>query len=300
VLAAYGAPDWPSFACNSGSFPSQRMAEIVAYNSAHPTANFDGVTLDVEPNAQNAADFQALLSHYACMRGALPNDVQLAVAIRFYWDSVIEYPAGSGVSKPVYAHVIDMNMHNVIVMGYRDFSGPDDCSSDGIVCLDQDEIAYAASVGKAHLVLAGLETSDPASTGITSKETFFEEGASAMNAQAKQVIEHFGNANGLGGFAVHNYANSYLAGTTPWPARNPFFPTNVIALASVTRVSPSAIRISGIGVPNHSHTVATANVPNTSSFSFFGNVTANPAGTLQVDDPSVSMTKSRFYRLTFP
>ncbi|MDP9100045.1 MAG: hypothetical protein M3N48_13805 [Verrucomicrobiota bacterium] len=45
-----------------------------------------------------------------------------------------------------------MDLRNVVVMGYRNFAGPMDCSSDGIVCLDKDEIAYANSIGKNRIV----------------------------------------------------------------------------------------------------------------------------------------------------
>ena len=149
VFAAYGAPDWPTFGCNPNGFPLQRMDEVAAYNVAHPVTKFDGVILDIEPpEPQSTSDFQALLTQYACIRSTLPSNIRLAVAIRFFWDAVIEYPVGSGVSKSAYAHIIDMSMNNVVVMGYRDFAGPADCSNDGIICLDQNEVGYAASVGK--------------------------------------------------------------------------------------------------------------------------------------------------------
>jgi hypothetical protein len=301
VLAAYGAPDWPTFGCNPTGFPLQRMAEVAAYNAAHPTTKFDGVILDIEPpEPQNTSAFQALLGQYACIRSALSSDIRLSVAIRFFWDAVIEYPAGSSVSKAVYAHVIDMNMNNVVVMGYRDFAGPADCSNDGIVCLDQDEVAYAASDGKPQLILAGLETSDPAITGITNRETFFEEGESAMNAEARAVIEHFGKANGLGGFAIHNYQGSYLSGSISWPVTNPLFPTNVLAITSLKRLSNGTIHLEGVGVPNHSHTIQTAMNPNGASFSPFTNATADDTGALMFDDTSAVNLQTKFYRFTLP
>jgi hypothetical protein len=300
VLAAYGAPDGPTFGCNPNGFPLQRMDEVAAYNLAHPEANFDGVILDIEPpEPQSTSDFQALLAQYDCIRSALPNDLRLAVAIRFFWDAVIEYPVGGGVSKPVYAHVIDMDMNNVVVMGYRDFAGPADCSNDGIICLDQNKIDYAASAGKSQLILAGLETSDPATTGISNRETFFEEGQSAMNAEAQAVIEHFGRASGLGGFAIHNYQNSYLSGVVPWPGTNPLFPTNVLAITSVKRLA-GGVRLEGVGVPNHAHTVESAPDPSATSFSPFGTVTPDDSGAFTFDDTSATGVATRFYRITFP
>ncbi|MDQ6859916.1 MAG: hypothetical protein M3032_01990 [Verrucomicrobiota bacterium] len=222
VHAAYGAPDWPSLGCDASGFPQQRMQEVVAYNAAHPTAKFDGVVLDVEPlEPQSEADFQALLAQYDCIRGTLASaGMKLSAAIRFFWDTTLEYPAGSGITKKVYEHIIGMDLRNVVVMGYRDFAGPMDCSTNGIVCLDKDEIAYANSIGKSAMVLAGAETSDPATTtAISNRETFFEEGQSAMNAAAAAVFYAFNGR--FGGFAVHNYQNAYLSGVnTKWPTRN--------------------------------------------------------------------------------
>jgi hypothetical protein len=301
VSAAYGAPDWPTFGCNPNGFPLQRMAEVAAYNSVHPAAKFDGVILDIEPpEPQSASDFRALLSQYACIRTALPGDVRLSVAIRFFWDAIIEYPPGSQVLKPVYEHIIDMNLNNVVVMGYRDFSGPADCTNDGIVCLDQDEVAYAFAVGKPQLILAGLETSDPAMTGITNRETFFEEGESAMNTEARAVLAHFGYGNGLGGFAIHNYEESYLVGSMSWPATDPVFPTNTIAVTSIKSLQGGTVRLAGVGVPNHSHTIETALDPQAASFTPFVNVTADESGALNFDDTSAANLTHRFYRITFP
>lgn len=112
-----------------------------------------------------------------------------------------------------------MNLRNVVVMGYRDFAGPMDCSSDGIICLDKDEVAYANSIGKSTMVLVGTETSDPATTGISNRETFFEEGQTAMDNASLSVFYAF-NGN-FGGVAVHNYQNAYLSGTSAkWPSKN--------------------------------------------------------------------------------
>lgn len=36
-------------------------------------------------------------------------------------------------------------------MGYRDFAGPMDCSSDSVTCLDKDEVAYAKNAQQAEI-----------------------------------------------------------------------------------------------------------------------------------------------------
>jgi hypothetical protein len=221
VHAAYGAPDWPTFGCDPAGFPIRRMQEVVAYNAAHPAAKFDGVVLDIEPpEPQSAPDFQALLAQYQCIHDTLADSgIKLSAAIRFFWNSAVEFPVGSGVTKAVYRHVIDMPMSNVVVMGYRHFAGPMDCSSDGIVCLDKQEIRYAASIGKPSQVLVGLETSDPAATGISSKETFFNQGQATMNSVVQTVVYAFDGQ--FGGVAVHNYQNAYLSGSgSNWPTTN--------------------------------------------------------------------------------
>jgi Galactose oxidase, central domain len=241
VLAAYGAPDWPAIGSSPTDFPLSRMAEVVGYNAANPAAKLDGVVLDIEPpEPQSAAAFQALLMQYQSIRQALPHDLALSIAIRFFWDMPVEFPAGSGVTKKVYEHVLDMAtydfaarfqpLQNVIVMGYRNYAGVSDCAvSGGIVCLDQDEINYVyvnrATLGFYDLILAGLETSDPLSTGITAQETFFGSGQAALNSVASVVLKHFGFFQGLGGFAIHNYGNSYLSASgANWPAVNVAFP----------------------------------------------------------------------------
>jgi len=299
VFAAYGAPDWPTFGC--GGFPLQRMGEVAGYNGSHPGAAFDGVILDIEPpEPQSASDFQALLGQYDCIRAALPNDVALAVAIRFFWDAAVEYPVGSGTTKPVYAHVIDTPLDHVVLMGYRDSAGPADCTTDGIICLDQDEIAYATSAGKLEFVLAGLETIDSAIAGITNKETFFQEGELVMNTEAAKVIEHFGRSSGFGGFSIHNYQSSYLSGATLWPVTNPSFPTNELAITAIQRLSPGAMRLTGVGVPNHWHTLQTSNGPSASSFSPYVSVRADANGVWLYDDGAIAGIPLRYYRLTLP
>jgi hypothetical protein len=143
----------------------QRMAEVNAYNAAHADAEFDGVVLDVEPpEPQSTADFQNLLALYQCVRSNLPqrggDRLGLAVAIRFFWDAVAAFPAG-GPRKKVYEHIIDMELDHVIVMGYRDRAGTA-CSGsapNGIICLDEDEMAYADRTAENNMI-SGWRTSE--------------------------------------------------------------------------------------------------------------------------------------------
>ena len=225
IWAAYGAPDWPSLGCSTNSFPMQRMSEVNAYNSAHEEAEFDGVVLDVEPaEPQSTADFQNLLSLYQCVRNTLPRRggerLGVAVAIRFFWDTVVAFPVG-GPQKKVYEHIIDMELDHVIVMGYRDYAGTacSGSSHNGIICLDEDEIAYADRTAENNMILVGLETSDCA-PGCGANVTFFPQGEGTLYHEAVLVAEHFRASRAFGGFAVHRYQDSYLSGLPGWPVGN--------------------------------------------------------------------------------
>jgi len=217
VWAAYGDPGFPALGCGS-SFPMQRMAEVAAYNASRSSnERFDGVVLDIEPaEPMSEADFQAMLTQYQCFRDALPSSIKLATAIRFFWTTPVEYPVGE-TTKPAYEHIIDMNFDNVIVMGYRDFAGTSNCGvGDGIICRDQDEVAYATSLSKSGLILAGIETKD-VSPGEPETITFFEEGQVSYHVEARKVARHFESSSGFGGFAVHNYSDTILSDVAGWP-----------------------------------------------------------------------------------
>lgn len=299
VDAAYGAPDWPTFGC--GGFPLQRIAEVGAYNANNPSAKLDGVVLDVEPpEPQNTAAYQALLAQYQCMRDALSPEVDLSVAIRFFWNDPVQYPANTGATKPVYAHAIDMNLRNVVVMGYRDFAGRSDCSNDGIICLDQDEISYAKSINKFDIILAGLETSDPSTTGISNKETFFEEGEGQLNSEVQAVLDHFGILSGLGGFAIHNYQNSYLKdNSASWPQTNSSFPVvaHELRITAVTRTN-GQLRLQGTGVANRVYKVETSPDLSSDSFVPIDSATADAVGALDYSTPAGG--GKAFYRFSYP
>ena len=224
VWAAYGAPDWPTLGCSSAAFPLRRMAEITAYNTAHPEAAFDGVMLDIEPSTPiDEAGFQSLLALYQCIRTALPASIKLGVAIPAYWTTPIMVP-GSEQRRPAYQHIVDLPLDHVVVMGYRDYAGTS-CPANGIICFDTDEIAYAHSVGKDTLVLVGLETQNCAPQCGKPYVTFFEEGQTVLDNELRIVADTF--AGRIGGFAIHDYKNAYLGGLPQWPTRST--PTSVIS-----------------------------------------------------------------------
>src|SRR5687768_9897344 len=181
VWVAHGNPDWPTFGCEPGDRPVQRIQDIVNYNNAvAANERFDGLMLDVEPGA--AFNVSTYIALHQCLRSVLPPSIKLGTAINAFWEDPVEYPAGTGTVKTEFAHIIDLPLDKVVVMGYRDTAGTADCAAgDGLICLDQAEIAYASSVGKSGVVMVGLETLNVA-PGQPEKVSFFEEGTSAMDS----------------------------------------------------------------------------------------------------------------------
>ena len=221
VYAAYGDTDWPTLGCGASAFPMLRMAEVVAYNAANPSAKFDGVILDVEPTG--TPDFQELLDLYQCFQQQTQgNGMGLAVTISAFWNQPVAY---GQTTEPAYAQIVDLKLNNVVVMGYRNYAGTMECTQgDGVVCLDENVIAYANSVSQGASILVGLDTDNPATSGSIPEETFFSLGQAAMNSVVQSVSSQFQAANQFfGGFSIHNYRDSYLNGQlTGWPTANSF------------------------------------------------------------------------------
>lgn len=232
VWASYGNPDWPSDGCAATSAPLRDMAMVVAYDAANPLARFDGVVLDIEPaEPQTTAQYQALLAEYQCIQASLPvkasERLDLAVTIQFSWTQTVAFPVG-GTVKPVYEHIIDLDLANVIVMGYRNTAGTD-CSgtaTNGIICLDEPMVTYATSVRQSGMILAGVDTNNCVPGCGPSEVTFFSSpnGQADLNQQAAIVANYFESSPGFGGFAVYAYQLSYLSGILGWPAVNTGFP----------------------------------------------------------------------------
>jgi len=222
VYAALGDADWPTYGCETSGNPYKRFADIVGYDSANPTATFDGIMLDVEPGSN--PDFPSLLGLYQCFQQMTnANNLGLAAAISAFWNSSVTF---NSVNEPVYQQIVDLGMNNVVVMGYRNTAGTPDCSQgDGIVCLDENIIQYANSVSQSNMILVGLNTDNPATSGAAADTTFYSLGQAAMNSAAQSVYSQFAAANeSFGGFAVHNYRDSYLNGSlSGWPATNAVF-----------------------------------------------------------------------------
>jgi len=234
VYAAMGDADWPSFGCATDSSPYKRFADIVGYNGANPNAKFDGIMLDVEPGS--SPDFPSLLALYQCFQQMVKaNGLSLSAAISAFWNSSVTF---NSVTEEAYKQIVDLGMNNLVVMGYRNTAGSLDCTlGDGIVCLDENIIQYANTVAAGQMILVGLNTDNPSTSGDPAEETFYSLGQSAMNSAAQSVYSQFAAANQtFGGFAIHNYRDSYLNGAlSGWPA------TNTALTAAAPQFSASGI-----------------------------------------------------------
>jgi uncharacterized protein (TIGR03437 family) len=242
VYAAMGDPDWPSSGCAKSSTPYQRFADIAGFDSANPSARFDGIMLDVEPGS--SPDFSALLSLYQCFQQqASASGLGLAAAINAFWTTSVTF---NQVTEAAYQQIVDLKLNNLVVMGYRNSAGTLDCTQgDGMVCLDEDIIAYANTRSLGNMILVGLNTDNPATSGDSGDETFYSAGQAAMNSAAQAVISQFAAINQtFGGFATNNYRDSYLNGQlSGWPATN----ANLLALPqfSAAAITNSASFVAG-------------------------------------------------------
>jgi uncharacterized protein (TIGR03437 family) len=229
VYTAMGDPDWPSSGCTGT--PLERFSDIAGYNSANPSATFDGIILDVEPGSN--PDFVALLNLYQCFQQqASGAGLGLSAAISAFWNSSVTF---NQVTELAYEQIVDLRMNQVVVMGYRNTAGTSDCTQgDGVVCLDEGIIQYANSVSLANSILIGLNTDNPATAGDLSEETFYSLGQAAMNSAIESINSQFAAANeSFGGYAINNYRDSYLSGQlSGWPATNSAFLAPSVSLVT--------------------------------------------------------------------
>lgn len=203
VWAAYGNSDWPHLGCAEGSFPHERIREIARYNQERPDARFDGVMLDVEPD--EPANMSALVRFHEEATAHLGrNGIRSAAAIRHFWKTPVD--ASKGV-QAVYKHVIDLPLDHVVVMGYRNFAGGP-CADNGLICLHQDQIAYAQRQGKEAGVLVGLRLTSVEADAGRPEETFFGMPEEVLDDEKARVAAHFHQYASFGGFATHRYRGS--------------------------------------------------------------------------------------------
>lgn len=249
VYADYGTPTWYTDGCGTSSSPSweaKRLLEIGAYNATNPRilvqsgtsssyvgATFDGVILDIEPSSP--VDYNGLFSFYACAEKiASQNHYAMAAAISAFWNDVATY---NGSTKEAYKLAANLGLNHLVIMGYRNFAGTQQCSDgDGIVCLDMNLVSYANS----NSIVLGLETTHAPEVA---KESFNTAGLASMNTEAQNVYNYFDSMKlTFGGFAIDSYQDLYLeGGSAQWPSANTSFPTGPKASTPTTRRTTNAV-----------------------------------------------------------
>ena len=275
VYAASGTPNWPGDGCAATGTPMSRMSDLITYNTLYPSAKFDGVILDVEPEP---VDAQALLSLYQCLQSQLQAaGMGLSVALSV---TVLNSPPVSGQTEAPYQQIVDLHLNGVVAMGYRNSAGTLDpstlaCTGNGVLCVDESVIAYANSVSQGQQIQVGLDTDDNTSDP---EETLYSMGQAAMNAVATSVAFQF-NAAGqvFGGFAINSYQDSYLSGSAQlplWPATNP------------AAVSPSVPAVNAGGVVNSGSYTAQGVAPGSIVSVFGTNLAASTANASAIPLPT--------------
>lgn len=200
VWVAFGATTWHLVGAAPGSAPHARLLEVLGYNRDHPDAALDGVMLDLEP--EEPADLEALLTTYQQILAVLrPADVRVAGAIRFFWDRPL---TRAGLERPAFQHFVDLDLDHLVVMAYRHYAGGR-CPDDGIICLSEDEMAYAHEAGRDGFIVVGLRTTSVATDGGLPKATFHGRPPAELQRAREEVHDHFASSRSFGGFAVHRY-----------------------------------------------------------------------------------------------
>ena len=154
----------------------RQIDDFVQYNSSHPNAQYNGVHLDIEPhqddNFDNDREFLIynLIDIASNLDERYPN-VSFDFDLPFWLEDEIKY---KGITKPAYAHMIDI-ADRIFLMSYRD-------SASGMLDVSSDEIEYAKLVNKP--LILGAETGQTEEDEIV---TFYEEGKSYMNSELEKV-----------------------------------------------------------------------------------------------------------------
>ena len=214
VWATYGNVDWPGLAanldctCQPSGFVWDRVDDYNSFNSDPSYQDFDGWMFDVEPDVLDVR----LLAMYECARARLDPASAMGAAIQHSWHGSLQYPCGSDTNKPLYEHVIDLSLLDVIVpLCYRDFVG--NTSNNGILDICVEELTYAAQQERGDVLEIGLESS----CNVAANETFCQEGAAAMRCAISQLRRLFA----VRGFALHQYEGSLFEATADWPEYDP-------------------------------------------------------------------------------
>lgn len=201
VYALDGAPDWVS---DNGTNNQKKFFDWLTkfQNTSSANEKFKGVHLDVEPylNAQYSNNMNGILQNYQVfLLNALTNSNSLGLSLSIdipFWFDGITYNTKYGTGS--LADWIMKNIHNVVVMAYRDSAAGDN----GIVSLASKEL----NLGKQYdtVITIAVET-QKADEG--NNISFFEEGQNYMNKELSKVYDNYKKNSSFGGFAIHDVIN---------------------------------------------------------------------------------------------
>lgn len=181
--------------------------QVLAYNSTHPSAQLDGLQLDIEP--YRLAGFwthmdpiglqflQILQKSVDLIDSSNSKDIEFNIAIPFWYATskppiIVTY---NDTSKPLSQHILD-RVDSVSIMAYRD-------NADAQIQVTKTDIAYAETINKK--VYVGVETIPPIVDSIPDWITYHNKNTFYLNEQLELIEHYYNNLHAFGGIAIHTY-----------------------------------------------------------------------------------------------
>jgi hypothetical protein len=181
--------------------------QVLAYNSTHPSAQLDGLQLDIEPyilagfwthiDSIGLQFLQIVQKSVDLIKSSSSKDIEVNIAIPFWYATskppiIVTY---KDTSKPLSQHILDM-VDSVSIMAYRD-------NADAQIKVSKTDIAYAESINKK--VYVGAETMPSFTDSIPDWITYHNKNIFYLNEQLELIEQYYKNLNAFGGIAIHTY-----------------------------------------------------------------------------------------------
>ncbi|WP_394829452.1 Ig-like domain-containing protein [Pendulispora albinea] len=187
--------------------------------SSNPRERFDGLNVDIEPyvcgifDTPTQVQWLEVLQRMIQRRDTAGSGHAFGPAIPFWLDgSTVTW---KGQTKTLDQHMQDLNDY-VAIMSYRD-------SGEGMLAAGEQEIAYAATIGKPGSVLLGLEASEIASSdGDPWWISYHHVGRTYMENELAKLYAAANPRPGFGGVALEHY-DSMVDQPSDW-SQNPSYP----------------------------------------------------------------------------
>jgi len=218
LIASAARPDYLGAIEPYQGYAIREYEKVLNYDlSSNPRERFDGLNVDLEPyqwgNYDTPIQLQWLdvLEHMMQRRDAAGSGHAFGPAIPFWLDGTTV--TWKGQTKPLNEHMQDLNDY-VAIMSYRD-------SADGMVAAAQNDLTYAAKIGKPALV--GLESTEISSTdGDPWWISYHHVGRTYMEKEVAKVYASVGSNPGFGGIVMEHY-DALIDLPSDW-SRNPSYP----------------------------------------------------------------------------